>query len=500
MMFGTKQMMQWLLVGMLAAAVGMVGCGDDEDTAPVGDAANNDDGNNDDGNNDDGNNDDGNNDDGNNAVNNDVPVEPVGSCSYTNPFSRGAECKEYTGGGWTVADAEADCGQVLGNTAGEFTTASCAIDSLLGTCIVGDAAADGYNLYSIGDDAGSCAATQVGCETFVGGAFTPGPVCTDEEPPDSLTGQVFIPPFESCEEPLDGEPEGLSEGGQVCTRVSIQGCTEPGRFYADYADCSVPISQRPYFSFLIEPETPEDDPRLEDEQYMAELDWVTEQVEACACVCCHTESATPSGASSWDTETGPIWIDSISNTGLAMMAGLADSVSFGAYDPEDNNGFDRSVTGTPTTDIARMQEFFVNELVRRGEDVENTEYAPFGGPIYDQLIFEPGACEDGLGIGRDGSLNWSGGPARYIYVLEGDADNPGVPPNLDLPEGTMWRLDVAVDAAPIESGLTYGDVPEGATQVMPGMGAPVELEEGQEYYLHVLFDRGVPLTRCIFTY
>ena len=32
-------------------------------------------------------------------------------------------------------------------------------------------------------------------------------------------------PFGQDEDPLDGEPEGLSEGGQVCTRVSIQGCT-----------------------------------------------------------------------------------------------------------------------------------------------------------------------------------------------------------------------------------------------------------------------------------
>ena len=72
------------------------------------------------------------------------------------------------------------------------------------------------------------------------------------------------------------------------------------------------------------------------------------------------------------------------------------------------------------------------------------------------------------------ALRWTGGDARYLYVLDADSQSPGVPPNLDLPEGTLWRIDVAPTAVPIESGVTYGVVPEGASQAFPE-GAPAPL-------------------------
>ena len=34
-------------------------------------------------------------------------VTTLGTCNYVNPFSSGAECKAYTGAGWTLASAEA---------------------------------------------------------------------------------------------------------------------------------------------------------------------------------------------------------------------------------------------------------------------------------------------------------------------------------------------------------------------------------------------------------
>lgn len=42
-----------------------------------------------------------------------------------------------------------------------------------------------------------------------------------------------------------------------------------------------------------------------------------------------------------DVDLGVVWLDSISDPGLAMMAGLADSTALGAFPPEENNGFDR---------------------------------------------------------------------------------------------------------------------------------------------------------------
>ena len=57
---------------------------------------------------------------------------------------------------------------------------------------------------------------------------------------------------------------------------------------------------------------------------MAELAWVTEQVEASACVCCHTNRASKNGSSDWNIEEGPIWTDTVSDLGLAILAGYAD--------------------------------------------------------------------------------------------------------------------------------------------------------------------------------
>ena len=86
-----------------------------------------------------------------------------------------------------------------------------------------------------------------------------------------------------------------------------------------------------------------------------------------------------------------------------------------------------------------------------------------------------------------------------MYVLEKGSANPTVPPNLDLPAGTLWRLDVPYEGKPIRSGISYGVVPDGVTQRMPEAGAkPQALVTGTEYYLYVLADVGIPITRCTF--
>ena len=85
-------------------------------------------------------------------------------------------------------------------------------------------------------------------------------------------------------------------------------------------------------------------------------------------------------------------------------------------------------------------------------------------------------------------------------MLAADAANPGVPPNLDLPAGTLWRLDALTDGPPFKSGdVRYGEPPDGTQQRFPEDGAPTPLKAGQSHYLYVLADIGVPITRCIFT-
>ena len=427
-----------------------------------------------------------------------TPAEPLAACSYTNPFSSSPECREYTGAGWTEALVRRDCER---GWSGELSLGGrCPTEDVLGTCAVAAGTEDALTIVFPGTDTTQCESTRNGCEVFARGTYD-GVLCEGGGMPPVTTGNVFQPPTEVCEEPLAGEPTGSGEGGSVCTWNAISGCTEEGRRFADYASCDIVRTQRPYYPVApadTVPPTP--DTRASDPEYMAELDWVTSQVEACACVCCHSSELAPRGASNWLIEAPGIWVDSMGPNGLALAAGWVDSSALGAYPAEENNGFDRSRAGIPTTDADRMIAFFEAELARRGltrEDFRDTR--PFGGPIYDQLVYEPGACEPGIGVDAEGRVNWENGSARYVYVLAEGSGNPVVPPNLDLPEGTIWRLDVRYDAAPIESGIAYGSVPEGASQRFPAEGAPAALVSGETYYLYVTADVGVPRTRCLFT-
>ena len=123
---------------------------------------------------------------------------------------------------------------------------------------------------------------------------------------------------------------------------------------------------------------------------------------------------------------------------------------------------------------------------------------PFGGVLYDQLVYEPQPCAAGEGVSPDGTLSWTGGPARYVYLMESDSASPGVPPNLDLPDGTLWRLDVAHTAQPVPSPIRYGEAPAGAAVTWPASGEAPALQPGRTYYLIALLDIYQPATRCLF--
>jgi hypothetical protein len=203
----------------------------------------------------------------------------------------------------------------------------------------------------------------------------------------------------------------------------------------------------------------------------------------------------------WDTDREGLWTDDFTGRGLAMAAGWLDTSVLGAFPPEENNGFDRTRTALPSTDPERMIAFFEGELARRGlTRADFDTEAPIGGPLYSQRVFEPSACTQGEGVATTGELSWVGGEARYIYVLRAGSDNPSTPPNLDLPEGTLWRVDVDHTSPAVEDGLRYGELPMSAWQAYPEMGSPEALIEGEVYYLYILKDIGVPITRCLFTY
>lgn len=419
-----------------------------------------------------------------------------GHCSYVNKFSQGEECRQYEGKDWTSEAVAEDCADQNGTLA----EGACAAAGSLGTCVLGEGEQKTLVL-ALGDDPSKCGGQELGCETFGGGTWLPDEICQGDVPDPGLDS-VFQPPELTCKAPLAGEPAGAGPDGKVCTWDAVGGCTEPGRKYVDYASCTDVYTQRPYYPVAASPSADAPDPRLEDPAYAKELAWVTEQVEACACVCCHQDSLTPKGAGVWDIESKNNWVNTFTPYGLAFAGGFIPSWPLGAYPPEDNNGFDRSATGLPTTDIARMQAFFAAELEHRGMSPDDyKEYEPTPAIFYEQHTYVPGACEAGEGVAADGTITWDGGGARYLFVLEEGSDNPGVPPNLDLPEGTLWKVAVRPDQSAVKSaGVRFGEVPAGADQVFPAGGEAPELVPGKTYYLYVQADVGVPITRCTFTY
>lgn len=430
----------------------------------------------------------------------------IGSCKYSNPFSKGGECKGYTGAGWTVEDAKADCAAAIGGAGTFVEGGACAFDSALGECAVSKDGGKGYVIVSEGSDASKCGGAKTGCETFAGGKFAPAAICAAVGASDAGSGGggygsvPFVQPYRTCRAPLPGEPAGASPGGQVCTWTLISGSTEAGRRFDDYASCDDVLTQRPYWASAPRATTDAADPRLADAAYMTEVAWARTQVEASACVCCHSKRLAPSGPSQWLTDAEGVWLDGIEDSGLAMMAGLAASDALGAFAAADNNGFDRTALGVPTTDVPRMRALLLAEWARRGlGDADAAKVPPFGGPLVTQQSFVPSACAAGEGVGADGAITWSGGAARYVYVLEASAKNPGVPPNLDEPAGTVFLADVPSTSAPFASGLRFGDVPAGGRRRVPASGAPAALTPGATYYLYVLKDVAYPITRCLFT-
>lgn len=429
------------------------------------------------------------------------PVEAAGRCDYSNPFTSTPECREYTGVAWTAESITTACGQLQGTV---MIGVPCARDALLGTCVTDEGTPEEILLVLSGADASACAASQQGCEVFGGGRWEAAGLCAGgesggEDDTGALPPQgAFIQPFLDCRPPIEGEPAGDGPDGDVCTWQTVAGSTEEGRRFLDYGDCDVIYTQRPYYPAPPAFDPPPEDPRLEDEDYAAELAWVRAQVEASACVCCHS-SVAPAGSSNWTIDAPGNWVYSFRDEGLAMGAGWVDDSALGAYPAEENNGFARPF-GIPTTDVDRMQAFFEAELAHRGKVREDFAETPaFGGPIHTQRFYEPEPCTDAAGVDADGTVRWEGGDARYVYVLDVGSQSPTVPPNLDLPEGTLWRLDVTRDGTPLASGsIRYGEAPSGTSQRYPDGDAPEALVAGETYYLYVTQDVGIPLTRCLF--
>ena len=310
-------------------------------------------------------------------------------------------------------------------------------------------------------------------------------------------------PYRRCKQlisPARPEPR------TVCANVSISGSTEEGYRFADFGVCQDVYTQRPYRNVEVKPRSGiPDEVFLSNTHFMEELKWVTEQVRSSGCVCCH-DSAASKKVANWDVNQGPVWTNQLSRYAVAALAGKVDSAGLGAYPPHQNFGFDRYQTGLPTTDIPRMQAFFgiiLDELsVTEKEIVLMPPLAEF---ISDQLYADSPVCKKGIGVNaQNNRVTWGMVLARYVYVLEAGAQTPVVPPNLDKPLETLWRVDLKRGAPFFVSGfLKYGETPWNADQTIPDpakFGAPEVLEVGKAYKLVAQFDLGFPVQNYIFVY
>ena len=190
---------------------------------------------------------------------------------------------------------------------------------------------------------------------------------------------------------------------------------------------------------------------------MAELRWINSQVRASGCVCCHDTASSGRQAAVWDISAPGIWTDQLSDQGVAILSGKVSSEILGKFTAENNNGFSRDSTGFPTTDVPRVQQFFNNELTRRGvTDADIAAFDEFGYFLIDIIDTPPDNCTSEETIQADGKIYWTGGNARYVYVKEVGSKNPGVPPSNDNPEGVLWRLDVLANVAELSPGIVYG--------------------------------------------
>ena len=438
-----------------------------------------------------------------------LPAKPttlLGHCVYVNGFSNREECSEYRGSKWSAQEASDNCkSQGAGAT---LQPGACSYPQVLGECALGEV--DKYRWVSFsGADATQCAATKRGCEFFGGGVFGGSPVCGSAVSGDTSSSGLptFQWPEQKCTAPAEGEAAGKGPDGQVCTWSMISGATEEGRHFERYGSCEKVLTQRPYYPKPTADDATRDDPRMNDPVYSGEVRWLRSQIESTACVCCHSTQA-PAGTANWYVDQPGNFINGFFNRGLAMGAGWINTVGFGAYLPADNNGFKRANEEHPdwpifvTTDPERVRAFFEAELAYRGKRRADFADQPYGaGPLDTQRFYRPATCTASEGVGADGVIRWTQGPARYLYVLAADANSPGVPPNLDQPPGTLWRIQVPFTGKPVDSGaVSFGVVPTGFEQLFPAKAvSPAPLERGKQYYLYVMTDLVQPIARCLFT-
>jgi hypothetical protein len=249
------------------------------------------------------------------------------------------------------------------------------------------------------------------------------------------------------------------------------------------------------------------DSRLDDAEYVADVQWVTAQLETSGCTCCHNSK---SGYSTvFDFGVGDAWVSTLSNNAVLLAAGLAGEGSFVTVAPEDNHGFAAAGNVFVSQDPERMRKFFLDEVDHRelGQEHIDEANAFYGAvPNFADIMNEaPEPCPDGVGVDATGLIHWGElEGVRFVNIMQGDGLNPSIPP-LDAPTGTLWRLEADGPSEAMSTGTVhYADAGlEGYTQRFPrdASTAPDALVDANSYRIFATTrTSGVNHVSCEFTY
>ncbi|MFT5681030.1 MAG: hypothetical protein ACI8RZ_001936 [Myxococcota bacterium] len=322
-----------------------------------------------------------------------------------------------------------------------------------------------------------------------------------------LTATPFLWPEQVCVD-VEGlevsEGTELSEDGELCVWDNFSGNVPDGMQFTDVLTCDISFTQGPPWFAPPSRVYESDIVLLDDPEYAADLEWVSDQVGASGCACCHDSSTSSGHTSGFDVSAPGVWTDSMTNSQLSMGAGMfPEHQLFGHYDASANHGFDRTETLFASTDPERMKAFFTAELERRDGSEEDLEEAQGQfDALFGRLFEDVYDCIDPYEGIVEGAVTWNGDGVRQIYILEEGADTPGFPPNLHLPQGTVWAIFAEAESAPMASGTVVpGVVPDGAVQAWPEDGSVPAMVEGQKYRLYTSPDVMIPReANCTFTW
>lgn len=156
----------------------------------------------------------------------------------------------------------------------------------------------------------------------------------------------------------------LDSTGDPALQRAVNGtCAPEGEAFLDRYSCEGVQGQSPTTEATASAQVAAPDPsRLED----PDLAWSAGQLESCSCVCCHVSEGI--AGYSWAADFAPAWTDSASDGALSSLAGPPPHF-LEILPPEENHGFERELTGMPSTDPERMLAFLRRELARRGAAV-----------------------------------------------------------------------------------------------------------------------------------